>query len=743
MRQLLQHLSDGRTVLLDVPAPGPRCGAVLVRTTRSLVSAGTERMLVSFGKAGWLGKARQQPEKVRAVVAKIRSEGLFSTIRAVQAKLAQPIPLGYCQVGKVVAVGRLTEDRGQRTEDPPLLGLGTASRGQTTDRSAYFNVGDRVVSNGPHAEIVSVSERHCTRIPDDVSDETATFTPLAAIALEGIDLLGVSAGDKVVVTGLGLIGQLAVRILRARGCEVLGFDPSEARRALAVRHGAVPGAGDPVAVAMTWSGGKGVAAVLITASTPAHEVVNQAARSCRYRGKVVLVGVVGLQLNRADFYANEVTFQVSCSYGRRDHAGPGSVRANFNSVLELMAVGQLPVDDLITHRYPLADVGQAYAALGDSAALGIVLSYDGGSDVRRQRTEDGQQEAEGGERTKEDVLSRTVELMDKSQEQGAMPRVALVGAGNFATRTLLPALRSAAVPSRLATVASNQGASAYLTAKQFGAHVATTDVVKVLAHPEIEAILLTTRHDAHSGQVLAAMRAGKHVWVEKPLCLNLNELSEIESVIKSAAIRPPILMVGFNRRFSPMARAVRNLMAQNRGPWRMVATINAGRLPQDHWTLDPVQGGGRIVGEGCHWVDLFRYLAGQSIRLVRCTRRDTDGQDGGCFELEFGDGSVGVLDYRTDLPPQMPKELIEVHGPAGQAVIRNWARLKATGLGRPRIAGLLHRSHTKGHPEALTAFLHAVQGGPAPIPLDEILEVSRWCIAMQSMRVKEVITEGK
>lgn len=751
MLQLLQHLGDGRTILAEVPAPSPRRGALLIRSTRSLISAGTERMLVDFGKAGWIGKARQQPEKVRAVFDKVRASGLLETVRAVRAKLGQPIALGYCQVGTVIAVG----DDGSRFSGPGSReeAGGSTNQEPITSNQERFTPGDRVVSNGPHAEVVSIAHDLCAKIPQEISDEAASFTPLCAIALQGINLLAPAPGDRVVVTGLGLIGQLAVRILLACGCEVLGLDPSPERRALAEKSGARTAAGDPVTAALGWSNGKGVAGVLITASTSSNEIVNQAARSCRQRGRVVLIGVVGLQLNRVDFYRNEISFQVSNSYGARNARAASSAQGNFKQVLAWMAEGKLPVEDLITHRYEFTAAPAAYELLADKSALGVVMSYGG-------RTED------GGQRT--DVLNRTVVLRQEVEDgrrrpedggqrtKSGRPRVALIGAGNFATRTLLPAMSLLSSPPEIAAVASAQGASALLAAQTCGAERATTDVTAILADPSVEAVFITTRHDSHAVQAVDALRAGKHVWVEKPLCLNLEELKEIEAALGSQLIdhgsrkdpslgrvtrsdeqktpsASPTLMVGFNRRFAPTAVALRSALAAREGPHRFTVTVNAGRLDPDHWNLDPRTGGGRIVGEGCHFVDLARFLAGSPIQGVSCMRRDTDGQDGGAFEVTFVGGSSALIDYRTDLAPHLPKEAIEVSGAGYSGQIHNWSRLTSRGLSGLRQGGFWSRTPRKGHPEAITAFLRAIQGGAKPIPLDEILEVSRWSIAMQAM----------
>jgi predicted dehydrogenase len=687
MLQLLQNLGNGATEVVDVPAPGPRCGALLIRSRLSLVSAGTERMLVDFGKAGLIGKVLRQPERVREVWAKVRANGVSATVEAVRSKLAQPIPLGYCNVGQVVAAG-----------------------------APAFAAGDRVISNGSHAEVISVDARLCTRIPEGVDDAAAAFAPLAAIALQGIHLLDAKLGDKVVVTGLGLIGQLAVRLLRARGCEVLGLDPSPERRQMARAHGAhVPDVADPVAAALSWTKGLGVAAVLITASTVSHLPVSQAARACGRRGRVVLVGVVGLNLNRADFYRNEVSFQVSCSYGARDHTGPGSVRANFDEVLGHMATGRLAVGDLVTQEFPFARATSAYGRLtADKCALGLLLRY--GADPS---------------------FSRTAEL-----GAGGLPGqgMALVGAGNFAARTLLPALRRTPKPPVIRWVASNQGHHALLTARAFGAAAATTDIALPMEDAGCRAIFVCTRHDAHAGQAVSALRAGKSVWVEKPLALTLADLDEIGA---AATASPGCLMVGFNRRFAPAATRLLRALGGKEGSLRLEMTVNAGRLDSDHWTLDPKTGGGRIVGEACHFVDLARYFVRRPIASIRCLRRDTDGQDGGCFELAFADGSVAKIDYRTDLPPEVPKEVIGVVGDGFSATIHNWARLTSSGLPGASLGWPWSRAPRKGHPEALAAYLAATEGkGPSPIPLEEILEVSRAAIRMQAMEEGDEFAPG-
>ena len=675
MRQLVQHLGSGRTELLAVPAPGPRSGRLLVRATRSLVSLGTERMLVEFGRGGWLSKARQQPEKFRAVLAKARSEGIFATIAAVRSKLAQPIPLGYCHVGQVLDAGGVTG----------------------------FVAGDRVVSNAPHAEVISADPAFAARIPAQVSDEHATFTPLAAVALQGLRLIDARAGETVVVMGLGLIGQLAVRLLRARGVAVVGVDPDASKRAVARQAGAlVPDDLAQLPSLLPCA----AAGVLITASTASDEPVNQAARLCRRRGRVVLVGVTGLTLNRADFYHNEVTFQVSRSYGSADPADPSSARANFDEVLALMASGAFDVASLLTSRHAFAESPKIYDDLRRPGAFGLVIEYASANDA----------------------LARTIPGLDRD---GVMTGgIGVIGCGNFAARVLVPALRSlAAAPSAFA---SANGLSAKLLAGSSA--TSTTDSAVLLDHPGLATVFIATRHDEHGALARAALVAGKSVWVEKPLALTEADLDATMAVARSSS---GILTVGFNRRFAPLALRLRAALAARPGVRRFTVEVNAGRLPADHWTLDPKQGGGRIVGEACHFVDLLRFLSGSAIVAIRALTRDADGQDGGCFELSFANGDLAILNYRTDQPAHLPKERLTVSGEGWSAEIDHWQSLRSTNLpGASALPSWLGGpARGKGHAEALSAFLSAVRtGAPAPVSLDEIEEVSRWSIRMQGMK---------
>jgi predicted dehydrogenase/threonine dehydrogenase-like Zn-dependent dehydrogenase len=697
LKQILQSLKSGATEVADVPCPSVRPGQLLIRTARTLVSVGTERMLVEFGKAGWIDKARQQPDKVRMVLDKIRTDGLVPTFESVMNKLDQPLPLGYCNVGRIMEAG------------PAVKG---------------FAPGDRVVSNGKHAEAVSVPVNLCARVPDSVSDEEAAFTVLGAIALQGIRLVQPTLGETVVVTGLGLIGLVTVQLLRAHGCRVLGLDLDPAKLAMARQFGAetvdLPAGQDPVLVAQQFSRGRGVDAVIITASTKSNEPVHQAALMCRKRGRIVLVGVTGLELSRADFYEKELTFQVSCSYGpgrydpnyedRGNDYPVGFVRwteqRNFEAVLDMMADGRLDVKPLVSHRFAIDEAEKAYELVGGAGpSLGILLEYPG-TPARPDSA----------------VLSPTVDVRPASS--GGAASIAFVGSGNYSTAVLIPAFRAAGA--RLKSVVSAGGVTSLHAARKFGFESATTDTRAVLADPGVAAVVITTRHDSHASMVCDALRAGKHVFVEKPLALTEAQLAEVEATkaASSALARAPIVMVGFNRRFAPQVRRVHQLLGAVVGPKSFVMTVNAGAIPADHWTQDRAVGGGRIVGEGCHFIDLLRFLAGSPIVAIAATSMDVAQRDTVSVQLSFADGSIGTVHYFANGPKAFPKERLEVFASGRVLQLDNFRRLR--GFGWPGFRSMNLWSQDKGQRDCARAFVQAVaSGGPAPIPFDEVVEVAR------------------
>ena len=693
MKQILQNLSTGQSELVEAPAPQARRGSLLIDTSVSLISTGTERMLVDFGKSGLLAKARSQPEKVRQVLDKVATDGLMTTVDAVRSKLGQPLPLGYCNVGVV-------RDSG---------GDG-------------FRQGDRVVSNGPHADVVSVPRNLCARIPDGVSDEAASFTVVASIGLQGIRLAKPTLGEAFVVTGVGLIGLLTVQMLRAQGCRVLAIDFDAAKLELARSLGAEtcnPGAGeDPVAAGLAFSRGHGVDGVLITASTKSSDPVTQAARMCRKRGRIVLVGVTGLELNRADFYEKELSFQVSCSYGpgRYDPAYEergqdypiGFVRwteqRNFEAVLDMLASGALDVTSLVTHRVAFEDAPRAYELLStDKTALGIILTYEHSIEPRHERS---------------------VVLSDRSIEASGRAVIGFIGAGNYASRMLIPAFKRTGA--QLGSISSAGGTNAVVTGRKSGFQTATSDTEALLADPSLNAVAIATRHNSHAKLTCDALNADKHVFVEKPLALTMDELEAVKS---THAESDKLLMVGFNRRFAPQVQTMKRLLDTVKAPKSFMMVMNAGAIPANHWTQDPKIGGGRIIGEACHYIDLMRFLAGAPIVSVQARRMgDTDAEsvteDKAVITLGFEGGSFGTIHYLANGGASFPKERVEAFAAGRTLQLDNFLKLK--GFNWPGFKRQNLWRQDKGQAACAAAFVNAIEaGGAAPIPAPELFEVAK------------------
>jgi predicted dehydrogenase len=711
MKQVLQSLDSGRVWSEEVPAPRPQPGQVLIQTRRSLVSSGTERMLVEFGRKHLLDKARSEPERVRQVLDKLKTDGLVSTYEAVADRLDRPLALGYSCVGVALEVGA------------DVTGV---------------RAGDRVVCNGKHAELAVAPQNLCARVPNGVSDDAAAFTVLGAIGLSGIRLIEPTLGECVVVIGLGLIGLLTVQMLRAHGCRVLGLDPDPARLALAARFGAEVvdlSNDDPLARARAFSRDRGVDAVLIAAATNSDEPVRQAARMCRQRGRIVLVGVSGLALERADFYAKELSFRVSCSYGpgRHDpayeeagHDYPiGFVRwteqRNFEAVLDLMAAGGLDVMPLVSHRFPIEHAAAAYDLLTSAEpSLGILLEYP---------ASEAPLDPAGSAPAHAAAFSRTVALAGQVAAGRGAPgraRVGFVGTGNYAGRVLIPAFK--ATGAVLDTALSELGVSAVHYGKKFGFARASTDVQALLADRRVNTVVVATRHASHARLALAALRAGKHVFVEKPLCMRIEELDEFAQLL-AAATAPPRLMVGFNRRFAPHVLTLKRLLSPLGEPRTFVMTVNAGALPPGHWATDPAVGGGRIVGEACHFIDLLRHLAGSPI-VAHSVRGVTRGREDMSIALEFADGSQGTIHYLSSGHRGFPKERLEVFCAGRVLSLDNFRSLR--GWGFPGFSRQRAFKQDKGQLACARAFIDAIEtGGRMPIAIDELLEVSRVSILSQ------------
>lgn len=700
MKQILQNLSSGATSLAEIPSPKARANHLLIRTTRSLVSVGTERMLVEFGKANLLDKARQQPEKVRMVLDKVKTDGVMPTLEAVRNKLDQPLPMGYCNVGTVLEVGQ----------------------GVTG-----FSVGDRVASNGKHAEIVCVPKNLCAKVPDGVSDEAAAFTVIGAIGLQGIRLIQPTLGEAVVVTGLGLIGLMTVQLLKAHGCRVLGLDFDVGKLALAQKLGAetvdLNQNPDPLGAAMAFSRGRGVDAVIITASTKSNDPVHHAAQMCRKRGRIVLVGVTGLELSRADFYEKELSFQVSCSYGpgRYDssyedngHDYPvGYVRwteqRNFEAILDMLADHRLQTDLLVSHHIPFDQATTAYDIISSRApSLGIILEYpepDAFTDSRLLRR----------------TIVRSEEPLD-GDRSSATPVVGCIGAGNYATQVLLPAFQKTGVLFR--TVASSTGVSAAHAGNKFGFAEITSDGKSVIESSDINTIIIATRHDSHAALAGEALKAGKHVFVEKPLAITREELTQLCDVYDECVRRhasTPLVMVGFNRRFAPHIQRMKQLLDGVTEPKTFVMTVNAGHIPHEHWTQDRLVGGGRIIGEGCHFVDLLRFLAGSPIVAVQAVSM---GDDTVSATLRFEDKSIGTVHYFSNGHKSFPKEQLEVFCGGKVLQLDNFRKLRGYGWSGFRKMDLWNQD--KGQVACVAAFVDAIrEGTSSPIPWTELVEVTQ------------------
>jgi predicted dehydrogenase/threonine dehydrogenase-like Zn-dependent dehydrogenase len=707
VKQILQNLQSGQTTIAELPAPRPGRGQILVQTRTSLISAGTERMLVEFSKGNLIQKARSQPDKVKQVLDKIKADGLTPTLEAIFKKLDEPLPLGYCNVGEVIEVGHGVSE---------------------------FQLGDRVASNGPHAEIVCVPRHLCAKIPEGVTDEAAAFTVLGAIGLQGIRLAEPTLGERFVVFGAGLIGLLTIQLLRASGCEVLAVDVHEGRLRLAEQLGArtcQAATGDPIAAAQAWTSGAGVDGVLITASAKTDEIVHQAAEMCRKRGRIVLVGVVGLNLRRADFYEKELTFQVSCSYGpgrydddyeQKGHDYPiGHVRwteqRNFEAVLSVMASDQLATDSLITDRIELSDAAVAYERiLSDSSTLGVILEYPDQPD-----------------RSKTVTIAK---MASKATKAAGKVVAAMIGAGNFGKMVMAPALAKTNARLKCVVEQSNVAAARHV-AQKYGFEQATTDADAVWDDNESNTVFIATGHSSHAALVCRALEAGKHVFVEKPLAMNVDEVKQI---INATEEHPDLqVMVGFNRRYSPHVQKIKELLAGRAEPLAMHFACNAGFIPPDVWVHDRELGGGRIIGEACHFMDLLAYVAGSPIVSVASMQMGQGvavREDKMSIVLSFEDGSVGTVNYFGNGHKAYPKERMEVYSEGRILRLDNFRKLEGWGFAgfRRMKTGL-----DKGHAAEFKVFVDQIAAGrDALIPMGQLVNTT-----LASFAAMTSASEGK
>lgn len=694
MKQLIQDLKNGQTLLEEVPAPQVKAGSVLIKTTQSLISLGTERMLVEFGKASLIDKARQQPDRVKDVLNKMKTDGILPTLEAVFNKLNQPIPLGYCNVGIIEEIGKGVHG---------------------------FQVGDRVASNGNHAEYVCIPENLCAKIPDNVSDEEAAFTVIGSIGLEGIRLCNPTFGETIVVIGLGLIGLVTAELLKANGCKVIGYDYDQQKVEMALSKGIIafnPGQGnDPVKFVLQSTNEIGADGVIITASNKSDEIIHQAAEISRQRGRIILVGVIGLNIRRDDFYKKELTFQVSCSYGpgrydenyeQKGQDYPiGYVRwtekRNFETILQAISSGHLDVKPLITERIPLENYDQIYGDMRKSGSIASILVYPTDS-----------------------IKNNTVSLNGQSFK-GKKGVFGIIGAGNFTSSTIIPGMKAA--NANLKYIASAGGLTAKVLAKKGNISKATSDYLEILKDEETDTVMVTTRHNLHAKMVLESLQAGKNVFVEKPLCLNSNELESIINALNGGGM----VLVGFNRRFAPLAQKMKQLLGE--GPKNIVASMNAGFIPANVWVHDLEIGGGRIIGEACHYIDLCTYLAGSKVKSICMNSMGTNPQentDNATILLKYENGTNAVINYFANGSKSYAKERIEAYNQEKTLIIDNWRIL--SGYGTKGFSKMKTRLD-KGHKEQFRLLVESVKSGKPMIPFDEIVNTTKASFAaIQSLK---------
>jgi predicted dehydrogenase/threonine dehydrogenase-like Zn-dependent dehydrogenase len=686
MLQITQNLRTGATVLEEVPVPLVKPGYVLVKTRKSMVSSGTERMLVGFGKANLLQKVIRQPERAQALLNKIKADGLASAYRAVASRLDQVVALGYCNVGEVIDVGAGVTD---------------------------IQIGNRVVSNGPHAEIVCVARNLLAKIPDNVTDDEAVFTVVGAVGLQGIRLLSPALGETVVVIGLGLIGLLTAQLLMLQGCRVIGVDPDATRADLAATWGVLPCPSDPATaerVVLDITDGLGADRVIVTASARRGNIASLAAALTRSRGRIVLIGEVGMKLRRQDLYKKELTIQVSCSYGPgrydedyeakgRDYPLPHvrwTANRNFQAVLEKLASRSLHVKPLITDCVPIADYGKIYQNLTTSSAITTLFTYPDHGDLKRD-------------------ISLSKPVFDKNKGV-----VGIIGAGQYVRNTLLPLLGEY----QLKYIVSENGLTGTELARKYNIAISATDFREVLADREVDLVMIATRHHQHGEMVKEALQAGKHVFVEKPLTIFENDLEEIIAYQNGSLAANTSITVGFNRRFSTHVQKMKLLLANV--VMTVIVTVNAGFIEQSSWLHDPMVGGGRVLGEGCHFFDLITYLTGSRVIAVCMNTAGTNPSvmsDNATIMLRYENGSSGVINYCSNGHKAYSKERVEVHAAGQTLILDNFRSLN--GYGFKGFSGM-KTSQDKGHKEQFIRLLSHIRESRGPlIPFEEIINMSR------------------
>ena len=700
-------------MLLEVPVPKPGPGMALVRTSASLVSVGTERMLVEFASKNIVAKARSRPDLVLQTLNKVRREGLLSTLEAVRNRLDQPMLLGYSSAGRITTVG---EDLSE------------------------FREGDRVACAGGgyavHAEYAVVPKHLMTRLPDSISFEAGAFATLGAIALHGFRLAEVQVGEHVAVIGLGLLGQLSIQIAMAAGCKVFGVDLEKDRVDLARKFGAEAVLrGEAGSTTDFLTQGKGFDAVLICAASSSNDPVNLAGEIARDRGRVIAVGAVGQEIPRGIYFQKELSFRVSRSYGpgRYDpsyeeggHDYPiGFVRwtegRNLAAIVDMMDRGLLEVEPLITHRFPIEDGIQAYDLIThpeNKSPLGVILSYPEQSE-------------------REDQIPGKILIQDVSIKPTKSIRLGVLGAGNFANATMLPALKKVKELD-LVGIAAATGIESEHAAKRFGFRYATTEENDIYQDDSINTIAILTRHHLHASQILSGLEAGKHVFCEKPLAFRKEQLAEIYQALENSET---LLTVGFNRRFAPLAQKLPNFLAPIKDPLFLHYRVNAGVLPPSHWVQDPEQGGGRIIGEGCHFIDFLTFLTDSlpvEVNVEGLPEDDRFREDNVHITVTFADGSVGSISYLSNGDRAFSKERVEIFGGSRVAVLDDFRSLETYYQGKNQ-TWRSRLKQDKGHRAEWEVYSQAIRkGGPPPIPYKQLFSVSMATFAaVESLRSRQ------
>ncbi|HEY4424870.1 MAG TPA: bi-domain-containing oxidoreductase [Pyrinomonadaceae bacterium] len=700
MKQVLQNRKTGRPFVGEVPVPALQKGRVLVRTVASLISAGTERAAVELVSKGLVQEARQRPDLVKAVVAKVKSEGLLNTFASVRDKMAASQSLGYSAAGIVEAVAEdVTE----------------------------FRAGDRVACAGvgfaSHAEVLSVPKNLCVHLPDGVSFESGAYGTLGAIALQGVRLAEPTLGESVVVIGLGLVGQLTVQLLKANGCRVFGLDLDQSRVALALELGADKAVVSSDAAAKeieTWTRGHGADAVLITAATDSNQPIELAARVSRLKGRVIVVGMTGMDIPRAPFFSRELKLVISMSYGpgrydpeyeERGHDYPlpyvrWTEKRNIESFLDLIADGRLNVERLTTHRFPITEADRAYQLISGELQepnLGVVLNYDPETEVIRK------------------VSLGAASPVRKSEKSIGL---GVIGAGGYVPAMLLPHFKNERVEFR--SIATATGVTAHDVGKRFGFSHAMSSAEEVLDDASVNLVVIGTRNNTHAELARGALERNKHVFCEKPLALNDEQL---DSVLEAARSSSAKLMVGFNRRFAPLTQRAKEFFNNVDAPLSVLYRVNAGRIPNEHWMQNSEEGGGRIIGEGCHFIDLIQYLVGappvsvfaESISAKSSKIVDADSV---IITLRFADGSNGSVAYLAEGDKGLAKERVEIFGAGRSFVLDDFRRATLYKDGREE--QVASKAQDKGQQEQVRVVCASVlQGGAAPIELDELAATTR------------------